>query len=105
MNRLPVVAIDRPTANVAPSYPTSRSVQGDPAAIANPFPGALSRTNTSGSIESLSAPVTGSKERLTKPLVAPEGFDGKPHWNPKLLPPSSEAAQDKVALRWTTSMK
>lgn len=106
MNRLPVVAIDRPTSNAAPSYPTSRSVQGDPAAIANPFPGALSRTNhTSGSIESLSAPAAGSKERLTKPLVAPEGFDGKPHWNPKLLPPSSEAAQDKVALRWTTSMK
>jgi hypothetical protein len=39
MTRLPMVPIDRPVANAAATYPTSRSVSNDPAAIATPFPG------------------------------------------------------------------
>jgi len=47
MTRLPMVPIDRPVANAAPTYPTSRSVSNDPAAIASPFPGSFSTQNRS----------------------------------------------------------
>jgi hypothetical protein len=46
-----------------------------------------------------------TNQPLAKPLVAPEGFDGKPHWNPKLLPPPPASAEDKVALRSSTRLK
>lgn len=110
MNRLPVVAIDRPATNTTPGYPTSRWLDDDPAAIASPFPGASSKPIPSASSESSlvprsAAPSSSSKAPLTKPLMAPEGFDGKPHWNPKLLPSSSDSAQDKVAWRAANSTK
>ncbi|MFM8570182.1 MAG: hypothetical protein ACKOAU_01160 [Pirellula sp.] len=104
MNRLPVVPIDRPVpSTTGPSFPTSRSVSSDPAAIASPFPGSAPRA-TLGPPSLLSTPA-GTNPPAAKPLVAPEGFDGKPHWNPKLLPPPPATAEDKVALRSANAVK
>ena len=107
MARLPVVPIDRPAtnaaANAAATYPTSRSVSNDPAAIASPFPG----SSASNPVLSPTLPAyqPSTKTLNAKPLVAPEGFDGKPHWNPKLLPPSAPPVEDKVAKLSTASLK
>jgi len=103
MARLPVVAIDRPVANAAATYPTSRSVSNDPAAIASPFPG----SSASNPVLSPTLPAyqPSTKTLNAKPLIAPEGFDGKPHWNPKLLPPSAPHVEDKVAKLSTASLK
>lgn len=103
MNRLPIVPIDRPSSNIAPTYPTSRSVSNDPAAIASPFPGSASKATLSP--PSLLPGTSNTNQPLAKPLVAPEGFDGKPHWNPKLLPPPPASVEDKVALRSSTRLK
>ncbi|MFN9349048.1 MAG: hypothetical protein ACK6DQ_20860, partial [Planctomycetota bacterium] len=103
MNRLPIVPIDRPSTNLAPTYPTSRSVSNDPAAIASPFPGSASKATLSP--PSLLPGTSNTNQPLAKPLVAPEGFDGKPHWNPKLLPPPPASVEDKVALRSSTRLK
>ena len=108
MTRLPMVPIDRPVSNSAPSYPTSRSVSSDPAAIASPFPGSAA-SSTLAPPTLLPNPPSLNQPSLNqpyaKPLVAPDGFDGKPHWNPKLLPPSATSAEDKVALRSPTALK
>jgi hypothetical protein len=103
MTRLPLVPIDRPVANAPATYPTSRSVSNDPAAIASPFPGS-SRNNPATS-PALPTYQPSTKTLNAKPLVAPEGFDGKPHWNPKLLPPSASPVEDKVAKLSTASLK
>ncbi|MFM8264059.1 MAG: hypothetical protein ACKN9S_17410 [Pirellula sp.] len=103
MNRLPIVPIDRPSSNIVPTYPTSRSVSNDPLAIASPFPGSASKATLSP--PSLLPSGSNTNQPLAKPLVAPEGFDGKPHWNPKLLPPPPASAEDKVALRSSTRLK
>ena len=103
MTRLPMVPIDRPVANAAATYPTSRSVSNDPAAIASPFPG--SSTNNPATSPALPTYQPSTKTLNAKPLVAPEGFDGKPHWNPKLLPPSASPVEDKVAKLSTASLK
>jgi len=103
MSRLPVVPIDRPAASTAPSFPTSSSVPSDPAAIANPFPGSSSRTPLAP--PSLLPNPSSTNQPSAKPLVAPEGFDGKPHWNPKLLPPAPRSPEDNVALRTTAAVK
>lgn len=103
MNRVPIVPIDRPSSNIAPTYPTSRSVSNDPAAIASPFPGSSPKATLTP--PSLLPGPSNSNQPLAKPLVAPEGFDAKPHWNPKLLPPPPASAEDKVALRTTTAVK
>ena len=103
MTRLPMVPIDRPLANAAPTYPTSRSVSNDPAAIASPFPG--SSASNPATSPTLPTYQPSTKTLNAKPLVAPEGFDGKPHWNPKLLPPSASPVEDKVAKLSTASLK
>ena len=103
MTRLPMVPIDRPVANAAPTYPTSRSVSNDPAAIASPFPGSFPSNPATSPTLPTYQPST--KTLNAKPLVAPEGFDGKPHWNPKLLPPSASPVEDKVAQLSTASLK
>ena len=103
MTRLPMVPIDRPMANAAPTYPTSRSVSNDPAAIASPFPG--SSASNPATSPTLPTYQPSTKTLNAKPLVAPEGFDGKPHWNPKLLPPSASPVEDKVAKLSTVSLK
>ena len=103
MTRLPMVPIDRPIANAAPTYPTSRSVSNDPAAIASPFPG--SSASNPATSPTLPTYQPSTKTLNAKPLVAPEGFDGKPHWNPKLLPPSASPVEDKVAKLSTASLK
>ena len=103
MTRLPMVPIDRPVANAAPTYPTSRSVSNDPAAIASPFPG--SSASNPATSPTLPTYQPSTKTLNAKPLVAPEGFDGKPHWNPKLLPPSASPVEDKVAKLSTASLK
>ena len=103
MTRLPMVPIDRPVANAAPTYPTSRSVSNDPAAIASPFPG--SSASNPATSPTLPTYQPSTKTLNAKPLVAPEGFDGKPHWNPKLLPPSASPVEDKVAQLSTASLK
>ena len=103
MTRLPMVPIDRPVANAAPTYPTSRSVSNDPAAIASPFPG--SSASNPATSPTLPTYQPSTKTLNAKPLVAPEGFDGKPHWNPKLLPPSASPVEDKVAQLTTASLK
>ncbi len=103
MTRLPMVPIDRPLANAAPTYPSSRSVSNDPAAIASPFPG--SSASNPATSPTLPTYQPSTKTLNAKPLVAPEGFDGKPHWNPKLLPPSASPVEDKVAKLSTASLK
>lgn len=103
MTRLPMVPIDRPVANAAPTYPTSRSVSNDPAAIASPFPG--SSASNPATSPALPTYQPNTKTPNAKPLVAPEGFDGKPHWNPKLLEPSASPVEDKVAKLSNASLK
>ena len=103
MNRLPIVPIDRPASNISPTYPTSRSLSNDPAAIASPFPGSTPKATLTP--PSLLPNPSNTNQPLAKPLVAPEGFDGKPYWNPKLLPPPPASGEDKVALRSTTGVK
>lgn len=104
MNRLPMVPIDRPVASTTtPSFPTSSSVSSDPAAIASPFPGSSSRSTLSP--PSLLPSSNGLNQPTAKPLMAPEGFDGKPHWNPKHLPAPAPSPEDTVAMRSTTAVK
>ena len=95
MNRLPLVPVDRqPPASQAPQYPTSRSVS-------NPFPGA--GANPRGLLPPPPPSLLPSNLEA-KPLTAPEGYDAKPNWNPKLLPSAAgENSTEKVAQRDSSS--